>query len=111
MGGVQFRLDGGNLGSVLTGVGPSYSVSWDSTTATNGLHTVSALAIDGAGNTATNSVSVTVNNAIVPPVISGVSAGSITSGSATITWTTDPASDSQVAYGTTTAYGSTSALS
>jgi glucose/arabinose dehydrogenase len=44
------------------------------------------------------------------PVISAVTATSITSTSATITWTTDQASSSQVNYGTTTAYGSQSPL-
>jgi len=44
------------------------------------------------------------------PVISAITATSITSTSATITWTTDQASSSQVNYGTTTAYGSQSAL-
>jgi len=41
-----------------------------------------------------------------PPVISGVSAGTITDTSAIITWTTDEAADSEVQYGTTTSYGS-----
>ena len=40
-----------------------------------------------------------------PPVISNVSAGSLTSFGAVITWTTSEVSDSQVEYGTTTAYG------
>ncbi len=39
------------------------------------------------------------------PVISAVSASSVTSGTALITWTTDQASSSQVNYGPTTAYG------
>ncbi|MGR9088794.1 MAG: fibronectin type III domain-containing protein, partial [Gammaproteobacteria bacterium] len=42
-----------------------------------------------------------------PPVISAVQAASITTDSATITWTTDEASNSVVDYGTTTSYGST----
>jgi hypothetical protein len=45
-----------------------------------------------------------------PPVISGVTAVSITSSGATINWTTNEAGDSQVDYGLTTAYGSTSPL-
>jgi hypothetical protein len=45
------------------------------------------------------------------PVLSAISAGGIGQSSATITWTTDEASDSQVEYGQTTAYGQTSALS
>jgi hypothetical protein len=45
-----------------------------------------------------------------PPAISGVSASGITSSGATISWTTNENSDSQVEYGTTTAYGSSTAL-
>ncbi len=108
--GVQFQLDGKNLGGVITGAGPAYSFSWDTTAAANGPHTLAAIASDTTGNTATSSVSVTVNNPIVPPVISAVSAGTPTSSGATITWTTDQASNSQVAYGTTSSYGSLSAL-
>src|SRR3989475_1487000 len=44
------------------------------------------------------------------PVISGVGASAITTSAATIAWTTNEASDSQVDYGLTTAYGSASAL-
>jgi hypothetical protein len=44
------------------------------------------------------------------PVISNVAAGSITSSAASITWSTDQATSSQVEYGTTTAYGSTTTL-
>ncbi len=45
-----------------------------------------------------------------PPVISNVAASNITSTAATIIWNTNEASDSQVEYGTTTNYGSTSPL-
>ena len=44
------------------------------------------------------------------PAISGVTISGITASSATITWTTDQPSSSQVAFGTTTGYGSLSAL-
>jgi alpha-L-arabinofuranosidase len=44
------------------------------------------------------------------PVISAVTATSISSTSATITWTTDQATSSQVNYGTTTGYGSASPI-
>lgn len=44
------------------------------------------------------------------PAISLVTASSITFSAATITWTTNEASDSQVIYGPTTAYGTTSPL-
>src|SRR5689334_5402441 len=46
-----------------------------------------------------------------PPVISGVSVTGITNSTATITWTTDVASTSQVVYGTSSSYGFSSALS
>src|SRR5436309_1912250 len=45
-----------------------------------------------------------------PPTISGVAATSITASSATITWTTNEASDSLVTYGPGASYGKSSAL-
>jgi purple acid phosphatase-like protein len=70
--------------------------------------------VDFGGVSATaGKVNFTLNIAGAPPsgpIISGVTATSITATSATITWTTDIASDSQVQYGTTTSYGSMSAL-
>ena len=106
---VQFQLDGSNLGSALTTA--PYSVVWNTTTAMNGTHRLTATATDSLGNAASSSpLIVTVNNAIAAPgpTISGVTAGSIAASAATISWTTNTASDSQVSYGTTTAYGLTS---
>src|SRR5207244_8840142 len=61
--GVQFKLDGANLGAEDLTSSP-YSVSWNTTTASNGSHTLTAVARDAAGNTATStSVAVTVSNA------------------------------------------------
>jgi hypothetical protein len=63
--GVQFKLDGANLGSEDT-IAP-YSIQWDTTTAANGTHTLSAVARDAAGNSATSAtVSVTVTNTAAP---------------------------------------------
>lgn len=45
-----------------------------------------------------------------PPTISAVAAVTVTSGSATITWTTNETATTQVQYGITTAYGSTTSL-
>ncbi len=45
-------------------------------------------------------------NAQISPLISNISSGTPTTTSATITWTTDQASNSQVTYGTSTSYGS-----
>src|SRR5207302_207947 len=50
--GVQFRLDGANLGAEVTAA--PYAVSWNTTTATNGSHTLTAIARDTAGNKTTS---------------------------------------------------------
>ncbi|MFH0351914.1 MAG: Ig-like domain-containing protein [Chromatiales bacterium] len=67
--GVQFKLGSANLGAEDT-TSP-YSVTWNSTTATNGSYTLTAVARDAAGNVATSAgVTVTVNNASsLPDVI------------------------------------------
>src|SRR5206468_12001639 len=107
--GVQFKLDGATLGAEDS-TSP-YSVSWDTTTATNGSHTLTAVARDAAGNqTTSGAVTVTVANDVTPPVISAVAASSITSSGEIGRASCREASDSQVDYGTTTAYGSSSAL-
>lgn len=107
--GVQFKLDGINLGAEDTTT--PYSVSWNTTTASNGSHTLTAVARDAAGNSTTSAaVAVTVSNDTTPPVISGVTASGISSTGATIAWTTNELSDTQVEYGPTTGYGSSAAL-
>jgi hypothetical protein len=68
-----------------------------------------ALSANSAGQSST-SASFTFSTPATLPVISAVTSGSITPTSATITWTTDQLSSSQVEYGTTAAYGSLSAL-
>ncbi len=45
-----------------------------------------------------------------PPVLSAVSVSQVTSGGASLSWTSSEASDSQVEYGPTTAYGSVTSL-
>ena len=63
--GVQFTLDGANLGAEDTSA--PYSVSWNTTTATNGPHTLRAIARDASGNSTTSApVGVTVSNATPP---------------------------------------------
>jgi hypothetical protein len=65
--GVRFTLDGQTLGSEDTAA--PYSLSWDTTTAANGSHTLSAVARDAAGNTTTAAaVAVTVQNTAPPPL-------------------------------------------
>src|SRR5262249_34485231 len=84
--------------------------TWDTTQVGNGSHVLTAQASDGAGNTTTSAgVSVTVSNA-PPPVISAVTASGTTATATTVSWTTDVASSSQLEYGPTASYGSSSAL-
>ena len=104
---VQFSVDGATVGGAITS--PPYTTTWNSTAAADGTHSVTARAVDAAGNATTSSpVAVTVSN--IPPAISGVAASSITATGATIGWTTDQTSTSQVEYGTSTSYGSSTAL-
>lgn len=64
--GVQFKLDGINLQTEDT-TSP-YSISWDTTTTTEGTHTLTAIARDAAGNsTNTTDITVTVSNPAGPP--------------------------------------------
>jgi hypothetical protein len=59
--GVQFKVDGTATGAEDTT--PPYTMAWSSMSVPNGLHAVTAVARDAAGNTTTSSaVSVTVNN-------------------------------------------------
>ena len=60
--GVQFKLDGANYGPEVAA--SPYSISWDTTTATNGPHSLTAVARNSAGNTTSSAaVTVTVSNA------------------------------------------------
>jgi hypothetical protein len=61
VGGVQFKLDGVNLGGEVTA--PPYTVGWNTTAAANGSHTLTAVARDTANLTTTSAaVPVTVSN-------------------------------------------------
>jgi hypothetical protein len=63
--GVQFYIDGN---FVADDTSESYSISWDSTAASEGSHTLTAVARDATGNRTTSSpVTVTVSNGSVPP--------------------------------------------
>ena len=107
--GAQLRIDGVNAGPELTA--PPYSWLWDTATVTDGSHQILAVARDSAGNNSTSAaILVTVQNVVIPPpptnnmdttapVISGIAVSEITANSATVTWTTDESSDSQVNYG------------
>ena len=69
--GVQFFLDGAPLAAEDATV--PYGINWDTTTAPDGPHTLTAVARDLAGNTAGSAaVDVTVSNAAPPPTATRV---------------------------------------
>jgi hypothetical protein len=60
--GVQFMVDGTSIQNEVTS--SPYSLSWDSNSVSDGAHTLTAVARDGANNTTTSTaVSITVKNA------------------------------------------------
>ena len=65
--GVQFKLDGADLGLEDTSSDGGWGVSWDTIAAGNGTHTLTAVARDAAGNQ-TTSTPVTVTVANIPDV-------------------------------------------
>ena len=82
--GVQFEVDGGNLGTEV--VTAPYSVIYNTAKSANGSHTLTAIVVDTAGNRASSSpVTVTVTNTVTtnPPTvtITSPSAGAKVSGS------------------------------
>ena len=79
------------------------------TSATNSGTTFTISYVGGAGHDVTLT-GVSIASDTTAPAISAVAAGTLTSASAVITWTTDEASTSQVEYGQTTAYGSSTSL-
>jgi len=86
---VQFQLDGANLGSADSS--SPYSVSWNTATASNGSHSLRAIARDAAGNSATSTaVNVTVSNSTPdttpPSVPAGLSATAQSSTQIRLTW-------------------------
>ena len=87
--GVQFKLDGANLGAEDTS--SPYTTTWNTTTASNGTHTITAVARDAAGNqTTSTSVSVTVSNTTpdttAPTAPANLSASVISSSQLNLTW-------------------------
>jgi serine protease len=89
---VGYRIDGGATVPMSNTGGNTYEAAWNTTTASNGSHTVTVQASDAAGNMGSSQVGVTVSN-VAPPNTSHVAAivmalqktGSSTAASATVT--------------------------
>lgn len=84
---VQFKLDNVNLGSADT-TSP-YSINWDTLQATNGTHTLTAVAINASNLTTTSDpITVTVLNEVIPTpptvTLTAPASGSTVSGSTTV---------------------------
>ncbi len=67
---VQWFLDGTLAGTTTS---PSYSFSWNTTSASNASHTLTVKATDTSNNVGQSSVSVIVNNPAPPPVTPALS--------------------------------------
>jgi len=103
---VQFMLDGENIGNV--GTTSQYSISLDTTTVINGQHTIYAVVKDAQLNTFTTSVNVIINNPV--STITGITNTSLSSSGVVVNWNTEYSTDSQVEYGISTNYISSSTL-
>ncbi|HXD17292.1 MAG TPA: chitobiase/beta-hexosaminidase C-terminal domain-containing protein, partial [Vicinamibacterales bacterium] len=81
--GVQFKLDGANLGAEITS--PPYAMTWDASASVSGVHTLTAVARDAANNqTTAAAVNVTVAeltppDTVAPTVTAAPAPGAFTS--------------------------------
>jgi subtilisin family serine protease len=105
---IDYSTNGGtNWTSIIASTANDGSHTW---TVANTPTTTTRVRVSDASNGAVTDMSnanFTISAPdVTPPVISGVSASGITNSTATITWTTDEASNSVVNYGLTTSYGS-----
>lgn len=110
--GVQFKLDGVNLGLEDTMV--PYNFIWNTKFVGDGVHTVGASARDFAGNISTvPDRSITVDNTFpfISLVAAFANASGTTSAGAKISWLTNEQASMQIDYGSTITYGSSSPLS
>ncbi len=79
---VTFKVDGTTVG---TDTSAPYTADWNATDA--GSHTLTATAVDAAGNSATDTVQVTVpSDTTAPSTPTGLSASDVTRTSVTLTW-------------------------
>ena len=96
---MNYSLDAG--GSISPdGTSSPYSYALDTTTISNGTHTIAARAIDTAGNESIKSITVTIANTVSPPTSNLVLNPSVETGNAAGTL---PLNWNQGGYGVNTA--------
>jgi hypothetical protein len=81
---VEFYVDGALKATDTTS---TYSFSWNTTQGTDGAHTLMAKAYDAAGNSASNSITVKVDNTVPVVAISNLLAGQSVAGMITVSGT------------------------
>lgn len=105
--GVQFQLDGNNLGVEDTSA--PFSITWNTLLASQGAHALRAVARDAANNLVPSApINVSVDNAA--PAISAINTTNMTMNGVTINWVTNELADSRVEYGLSTSYGNSTVL-
>src|SRR3989338_4041745 len=105
---VEFALDGV---VTATDTATPWAWTWDTAAATTGPHTLTARGYNASNRKWTSASPVTVTVArtdTTPPSFSNIAATNLTTTAATITWTTNEPATSQVDYGLTASYGSSS---
>ena len=101
----EITAAGGATGTTTTaGTTTTTTASTTTTAATTTTGSTTTTTTGSTGGTTTS----TTGTAAGAPAITGVKVGNITNTGATITWTTDKVSHSQVEYGVTTSYGTLS---
>lgn len=106
--GYRVLRDGSQIGTTTTAT--TYS---DTTAAASTTYSYTVRAVDAAANVSPDSDPASVRTPdpdTTPPAISAVSRGTPTQTDATISWTTDEPSTTQIGYGPSTAYGSSTTL-
>lgn len=101
---VQFQLDGQNLGTAVgTPVsGSTYQTSWNTATATNGSHKLTAVATDSSGQSTTSgATTVTVSNSTgtqTPGQPTNLHTTSVSSSQVQLAWTAPTGTDAAASY-------------
>ena len=88
---VEFLLDGAALGAADTTA--PYEAAWPTDGATNGAHTLTAVARDAAGHETTTTISVTVLNDVAAPAVTVTSPTNGATVGATVTLTATASDD------------------